>query len=129
LLTAFLAAWVIGRFEAAIQQLVAPTILMPIIAGMGGVADCQTLTLSIRGLALGQISRQNSRPLMLRELMVGLFNGVIWALVIAVATMLWFGDQRPGADPAIAGGVILTTVTDVVGFMAFLGLATVFLLP
>ncbi len=158
LLTAFLAAWVIGRFEATIQQLVALAILMPIVAAMGGIAGSQTLTVAIRGLALGQISRQNAGPLILKELRVGLFNGAILATVVAVVATLWFDDQglgiiiwlamiinltiaalagaviplalkKLGVDPAIAGGVILITMTDVVGFMTFLGLATLFLLP
>ncbi|MCH7696655.1 MAG: magnesium transporter [Proteobacteria bacterium] len=158
LLTAFLASWVIGRFEDTIQQLVALAVLMPIVASMGGVAGSQTLTLSIRGLALGQINKNNSRALMFKELAVGAFNGLIWACVVAVVAWLWFKDislgvilglamiinlivaalagalipltlKRIGVDPAIAGGVLLTTVTDVVGFMTFLGLATLFLLP
>lgn len=158
LLSVFLAAWVIGRFEATIQELVALAILMPIVAGMGGIAGSQALTISVRGLALGQISRQNARSLVLKEIAVGLLNGAIWASVVGVVAALWFSNQalgmviglamiinlicaalagsmiplvlkRLGVDPAIAGGVILTTVTDVVGFMTFLGLATVFLLP
>ena len=158
LLSVFLAAWVIGRFEATIQELVALAILMPIVAGMGGIAGSQSLTISIRGLALGQISRKNARSLLLKELAVGLFNGALWAAVVAGVATLWFGDRglgliiglamiinlvvaalagtaiplvlkRMGIDPAIAGGVILMTVTDVVGFMTFLGLATIFLLP
>ena len=96
LLTAFLAAWVIGRFEATIQQLVALAILMPIVAAMGGIAGSQTLTVAIRGLALGQISRQNAGPLILKELMVGLFNGAILATVVAVVATLWFDDQGLG---------------------------------
>lgn len=158
LVSVFLAAWVIGRFEATLQELVALAILMPIVAGMGGIAGSQSLTISIRGLALGQISRKNARSLMLKELAVGLVNGAIWAVVVAIVATLWFHDRglgliiglamvinllvaalagtliplvlkRFGVDPAIAGGVILITVTDVVGFMTFLGLATVFLLP
>ena len=158
LLSVFLAAWVIGRFEATIQELVALAILMPIVAGMGGIAGSQSLTISIRGLALGQISRKNARSLVIKELAVGLFNGAMWAAVVAGVATLWFGDRglgliiglamvinlmvaalagtviplvlkRMGIDPAIAGGVILITVTDVVGFMTFLGLATIFLLP
>lgn len=158
LLSVFLAAWVIGRFEATIQELVALAILMPIVAGMGGIAGSQSLTISIRGLALGQISRKNARSLLLKELAVGMFNGAMWAAVVAGVATLWFGDpglgliiglamiinlviaalagtaiplvlKRMGIDPAIAGGVILITVTDVVGFMTFLGLATIFLLP
>ena len=157
LLSVFLAAWVIGRFEATIQELVALAILMPIVAGMGGIAGSQALTISIRGLVLGQISRQNARSLIFKECAVGLLNGVLWASVVGIVATLWFNNQelgmiiglamiinlicaalagsmiplilkKFGVDPAIAGGVILTTVTDVVGFMTFLGLATVFLL-
>ena len=158
LISVFLAAWVIGRFEATIEELVALAILMPIVAGMGGIAGSQALTISVRGLALGQISRQNARSLILKELAVGLINGALWATVVGAVATLWFSDRglgliiglamiinlicaalagsmiplilkKFGVDPAIAGGVILTTVTDVVGFMTFLGLATVFLLP
>ena len=158
LITAFLASWVIGRFENTIQQLVALAVLMPIVASMGGIAGSQTLTIAIRGLALGQLSSANSRFLMLKECAVGLLNGVVWACVVALVAILWFKDvplgviiglamiinllvaavagalipltlKKLGVDPAIAGGVLLTTVTDVVGFMTFLGLATIFLLP
>ena len=158
LLSVFLAAWVIGRFEATLEELVALAILMPIVAGMGGIAGSQALTISVRGLALGQISRQNARSLILKECAVGLFNGALWASVVALVATLWFNNhslgmiiglamiinlmcaalagsmiplllKKFGVDPAIAGGVILTTITDVVGFMTFLGLATVFLLP
>lgn len=154
----FLASWVIGRFEETIRELVALAILMPIVAGMGGVAGNQTLTLSVRGLALGQLSRKNARSLVLKELAVGLLNGAAWAALVAAAAALWFDNRglgvviglamlinllvaalagaviplalkRLGVDPAIAGGVLLTTVTDAVGFMTFLGLAAVFLLP
>ena len=156
LLTAFLAAWVIGRFEDTIQQLVALAVLMPIVAGMGGVAGSQTLTVAIRGIALGQLSKSNARALMLKEAAVGILNGLAWASVVSIIVIFWFGDislgliiglamivnlivaavagaviplglKRYGIDPAIAGGVILTTVTDVVGFMTFLGLASMFL--
>jgi magnesium transporter len=157
LATAFLAAWVIGRFEATIEQLVALAILMPVVASMGGVAGSQTLTIVIRGLALGQIGSANARLLLYQELAIGLLNGVLWALVVALIGGLWFQDvwlgavigvavvvnlvvaafagaviplilRRINVDPALAGGVVLTTVTDVVGFVAFLGLATLFLL-
>jgi magnesium transporter len=156
LATAFLGAWVIGRFEDTIQQLVALAVLMPIVAGMGGVAGSQTLTIAIRGIALGQLSKSNARALMFKEAAVGLLNGLAWACVVSVIVILWFGDvslgfiiglamiinlivaafagavipmglKRYGIDPAIAGGVLLTTVTDVVGFMTFLGLASIFL--
>ena len=156
LATAFLAAWVIGRFEDTIQQLVALAVLMPIVAGMGGVAGSQTLTIAIRGIALGQLGRSNARALMVKEISVGLLNGLMWACVVSVIVVFWFDDtslgfiiglamivnllvaalagaviplglKHYGIDPAIAGGVILTTVTDVVGFMTFLGLASLYL--
>ncbi|MGI9301082.1 MAG: magnesium transporter [Gammaproteobacteria bacterium] len=157
LLTAFIAAWAIGLFQGAIEKIVALAVLMPIVASMGGIAGSQTLTLVIRGLALGQVGRSNARYLLSKELAVGALNGLIWALVVALIAALWFKDVQLGAiiaaamvinllcaslagvsiplmlrrmqiDPALAGGVILTTVTDVVGFVAFLGLATVLLL-
>jgi len=157
LLTAFLASWVIGHFEATIQKIVALAVLMPIVASMGGIAGSQTLTLAIRGIALGQLSLKNVRWLVLKELAVGTINGLVWAAVVGVVAGVWFqsGDiawliaaaitinlvfaaltgailpivlERIGIDPALAGGVLLTTVTDVVGFLAFLGLATLFLL-
>lgn len=157
LITAFLAAWVIGRFEDTIQELVALAVLMPVVAGMGGIAGSQTLTIAIRGIALGQIVKTNIRPLIIKELTVGILNGLLWACVVAGIVILWFNNlflgliiglsmiinlviaalagasipmllKRYGIDPAIAGGVILTTVTDVVGFMTFLGLATIFLI-
>lgn len=157
LLTAFLAAWVIGRFEASIEQLVALAVLMPIVASMGGIAGGQTLTIAIRGIAVGHVGRRNIRHLMVKELIVGLINGLIWASVVGLVATLWFGDKqlgmiiglamvinlvvaalagaaipltlkRLGVDPAVAGGVILTTITDVVGFLTFLGLATRFLI-
>ncbi len=157
LLTAFLAAWVIGRFQATLSQLVALAVLMPIVASMGGIAGSQTLTLVIRGLALGQVQKGNWRELMNRELGISVLNGLLWSGVIALLAVAWFGDwglggvlgvailinllcaavaglaiplmlDRMGIDPALAGSVILTTVTDVIGFFAFLGLATWWLL-
>ena len=157
LVTAFLAAWVISKFQATLTQLVALAVLMPIVASMGGIAGSQTLTLVIRGLALGQIQQGNLRVLLNREVGISVLNGVLWAVVIALLAVGWFGDwgiagvlglailinllcaalaglaiplvlRRMGIDPALAGGVILTTVTDVIGFFAFLGLATVWLL-
>jgi len=157
LMTAFLASWVIGRFEGTIQQLVALAVLMPVVASMGGVAGSQTLTIATRGLALGQLTKKNTRSLMIKEFSVGIFNGLIWACVVAIVAFFWFGNaalaliialamvinlavaalagaiipitlKSFGIDPAIAGGVVLTTVTDVVGFMTFLGLATLFLI-
>lgn len=155
LITAFIASAVINLFEGTIDKVVALAVLMPIVASMGGVAGTQTLTVVIRGMALGHISKNNSRWLINRELMVGAINGVLWAAVVAVAATLWFGDPLIGfiiaaamminlvtaalagallpmvlkamkIDPALAGGVALTTVTDVIGFMSFLGLATYF---
>ena len=157
LLTAFLAAWTIGLFEATLQQVVALAVLMPIVASMGGIAGSQTLTLIIRGLALEQITAQTYMTLLRKELGVGAINGVLWAIVIAVATYFWFGDwiiggiigmaiiiniivaalsgvlipiwlEKLDIDPALSGSVILTTVTDVIGFFAFLGLGSLFLL-
>ncbi|QJR81197.1 magnesium transporter [Alteromonas pelagimontana] len=157
LLTAFLASWFIGRFEATLQQVVALAVLMPVVASMGGIAGSQTLTLIVRGLALGQVTSANFRALMIKELKVGGVNGVIWALVIGIVAYFWFSDVVLGMviclailfnivaaavagvflpvildkmkiDPALSGSVILTTVTDIVGFVAFLGLGTLFLL-
>ncbi len=155
LITAFLAALVINRFSETIDQVVALAVLMTIVASMGGVAGNQTLTLVIRGMALGQIGRTNSIWLMWRELGVGFFNGILWALVAAVIAIIWFDDNKLGyifagamivnlvtaalsgaflplflkrlnIDPALAGSVVLTTITDVVGFLSFLGFAALF---
>jgi magnesium transporter len=157
LITAFMAAWVVGQFEAAIEQVVALAVLMPVVASMGGIGGSQTLTLMIRGLSLGQIGVANARALLRKELRVALFNGVVWALVVGVITVLWFGSyklglvigialllnqlngalsgvwlplllKRMGIDPALAGSVILTTFTDVGGFFALLGLGSLILL-
>ncbi|HKJ07756.1 MAG TPA: magnesium transporter [Gammaproteobacteria bacterium] len=157
LFTAFLASWVIGLFEGTIHKIVALAVLMPIVASMGGIAGSQTLTIVIRGMALGQVGHTNARWLLFKELAVGVLNGMIWALVVAVIATAWFKNvhigmiiaaamiinlvcaalagfglplllRRVKIDPALAGSVLLTTVTDVVGFMAFLGLATIFLL-
>ena len=155
LITALTASAVIGLFEDTIAKVVALAVLMPIVASMGGIAGSQTLTLVIRGMAVGQISGANVGWLLNREFLSGILNGLLWAAVVAGAAMLWFQDVMIGAiiaaalvinlvaaalvgtvlplflksrniDPALAGSVILTTVTDVVGFMAFLGLATIF---
>ncbi len=157
LVTAFLAAWVIGLFEHTLQKWVALAVLMPITASMGGIAGTQTLTIVIRGLALGQVGKTNARWLMFKELAVGILNGLLWALVVAGVAVAWFHNTEIGAfigaamvinlfcaalagftiplllrkmgiDPALAGSVILTTITDVVGYVAFLGLATLFLM-
>ena len=157
LVTAFLASWVIGLFEATLQEIVALAVLMPIVASMGGIAGSQTLTLVVRGLALRQVSHANATQLLFKELSVGVVNGLLWAVVVAAIASVWFQDtdlgmllgaamvinlvcaalagasiplilDKIGIDPALAGGVLLTTVTDCIGFMAFLGLATIFLL-
>jgi len=154
LITAFIASAVIGLFEATIEKVVALAVLMPIVASMGGIAGSQALTLVIRSMAVGQISRNNLGWLLNREFIVGIINGILWALVVAGAAIVWFNDLTIGViialallinlivaavagtmlpvllrarniDPALAGGVILTTITDVVGFLSFLGLATI----
>jgi magnesium transporter len=156
LLTALLASWVVGLFEATIEKVVALAVLMPVVASMGGIAGTQTVTLIIRGIALGQVQPSNARWLFFKELAVGVLNGLVWAAAVAIATWLWFGTwdvaavifvaivinlvaasiagvlipltlKRMRIDPALAGGVILTTVTDVVGFAALLGLGALFL--
>jgi len=153
LITAFMAAAVINIFNETIAKVVALAVLMPIVASMGGIAGTQTLTLVIRGRALEQIHRTNLFWFLNRELVVALLNGLLWACVVGLAAALAFQDQTLGfviavavianmvlaalsgallpvvlerlnIDPAIAGGVILTTITDVAGFFLFLGLAT-----
>jgi len=155
--TAFIAAAVMSQFEASIAQIVALAVLSPVVASMGGIAGSQTLTLMIRGMATGHIDRSNLTWLVLRELGVGLINGSLWAIVIGVITFFWYhqlslslviaaailvniciavlsGTLLPfflkaaKIDPALSGSVILTTLTDVFGFLTFLGLATLFLL-
>jgi len=156
LLTALLASWVVGLFEATIEKVVALAVLMPVVASMGGIAGTQTVTLIIRGIALGRVQPSNARWLFFKELSVGAVNGIIWATAVGLATWFWFGTwdvaavifvaivinliaagiagvlipltlKRLHIDPALAGGVILTTVTDVVGFAALLGLGAIFL--
>jgi len=157
LLTAFLASWVVSNFETTLEKVVTVAILMNVVASMGGIAGSQTITLVIRSMALGQFSRSNRLWVFNKEVMVALFNGAIWAVVVALIATLWFNDYSVGLviaaalminlifaaasgvaipvilkkfhiDPAIAGSVILTTITDIVGLLAFLGLATLFLL-
>lgn len=157
LVTAFMASWVVSHFESTMEQVVTIAVLMNVVASMGGIAGTQTLTLVIRGIALGQVSRSNKRWLLYKEIVVGLFNGIGWAFIVALIAVLWFGNINLGIviaaaviinlfiaafsgvaiplimrkiniDPAIAGSVVLTTITDIVGLFAFLGLATVFLL-
>ena len=153
LLTAFLASGVIGMFEATLEQVVALAILMPVVASMGGIAGTPAMTIVIRGMALGRVGSANIRALVSREVLIGTANGLFWSLVVGFAAFLWFGDFTLGyvialaiivnlivaavvgtllpgylkslqIDPALAGGVVLTTVTDVVGFFCFLGIAT-----
>lgn len=157
LMTAVFASGVIFLFQDTLDQVVYLAVLMPIVANMGGVAGTQTLTLVIRSLALGHISASNSRWLLVRELGVAGLNGAAWAIVIAVITFAWYSDlplslviaaamminivvaalagaylplflNRIKIDPALAGSVALTTVTDSVGFFVFLGLAQLFYL-
>ncbi len=157
LLTAFIAARVVGLFEATLDAVVALAVLMPVVASMGGIGGSQTLTLMIRGLALGTISNANALVLLKKEVAVAAINGVLWAGVVAGIVYLWFGVpllslviaaalvvnqigaafagvglplilKRLDIDPALAGSVVLTTITDVVGFFAFLGLGAVILL-
>ncbi|WP_054113217.1 magnesium transporter [Marinagarivorans algicola] len=156
LLTAFLASWFIGLFEATLQEVVALAVLMPVVASMGGISGSQTLTVIVRGLAMGQVTDSNRNALLQKELRVGALNGVLWAIVIGIITYVWFGSWLLGVtiaiaininivtavisgvlvpyilkklnfDPALAGAVVLTTVTDIVGFVAFLGLGSLLL--
>jgi magnesium transporter len=157
LITAFMASWVVSNFEGTLEKIVTIAVLMNVVASMGGIAGSQTLTLVIRGIALGQVSKSNRSWLVNKEIIVGLLNGIVWALVIAAIAVVWFDDlqigyviaaaiiinlfvaafsgvaipiilQKLNIDPAIAGSVILTTITDIVGLFSFLGLATLFLL-
>jgi magnesium transporter len=157
LVTAFVAAFVLYTFEPTLDQIVATAVLFPIVMSMGGIAGTQTLTLMIRGMATGQVSVSNTPALLRKELAVGLLNGIVFSVVIAAIAMIWYNDvplglvmgaaillnllagalagalvpvvlKRMSIDPALAGGVVLTTVTDVIGIMAFIGLATFVLL-
>ncbi len=157
LCTAFLAAAVVDLFQATLEQLVLLAVLMPIVPSMGGVAGTQSLTIITRAMALGQINSANISGILRKELLVGVLNGMGWAVVVSAFTYAWFGDgsigliigaamiinlvvaaaagtsiplilRRLNVDPALAGGVVLTTVTDVVGYMSFLGLGAIFLL-
>lgn len=155
LATALLASSVISLFQGTIEKVVALAVLMPVVASMGGIAGTQSLTILIRAMAMGQINDRNQLWLIGRESLIGLINGVLWAAVVAITASLWFDDftlgliiacamlinlvtaglsgaglplvlQRLNIDPALAGGVLVTTVTDIVGFLTFLGLATWF---
>ena len=152
-----MAAFVLYSFEPTLDQIVATAVLFPIVMSMGGIAGTQTLTLMIRGMATGQVSAGNTPALLRKELAVGLLNGIVFSIVIAAIAMIWYGDiplglvmgtaillnllagalagalvpvvlKRMSIDPALAGGVVLTTVTDVIGILAFIGLATFILL-
>jgi magnesium transporter len=157
LITAFVAASVVDLFQTTVDKIVLLAVLMPVVPSMGGVAGSQSLTIITRAIALGQIDRSNAERILRKELLVGVLNGLAWATVVAVATYLWFQDWRIGGviagamvinlivaalagfvvplalkrmkiDPALAGGVVLTTITDVIGYMSFLGLGAIFLL-
>jgi len=152
LVTAFIAVYFIGLFEATLQQKIALAILMPVVASMGGIAGTQTLIIVTRGIATGRVTTANIKSLINKEVAVSGLNGIIWSIVIALVTYYWFTDvvlsvviglaiivnlvvaafsgaflplllTKVKIDPALAGGVILTTITDVIGFVAFLGLA------
>lgn len=157
LITAVVASLVIGMFTETINSLVALAVLMPIVASMGGIAGTQTMTVVVRQLALGEVDFADTREILKKEVLVSLFNGMIFSVVTTVLAYIWFGLPMLGAvmaaaifvnlmfagffgagiplvlkkiniDPAVASGVLLTTVTDVVGFFTFLGLATLFIL-
>ena len=157
LVTALLAAFCLYFFEPTLDQIVATAVLFPIVMSMGGIAGTQTLTLMVRGMATGQVSSSNTPALLRKELAVGLLNGVVFSVVIAVIAMIWYNDvplgmvmaaaillnllagalagalipvflRRMKIDPALAGGVVLTTVTDVIGIIAFVGLASYILI-
>ncbi|TFG39151.1 MAG: magnesium transporter [Chromatiales bacterium] len=157
LATAFLAAAVVDVFQTTVDKIVLLAVLMPVVPSMGGVAGSQSLIIITRAIALGQINKDNVGGVLRKELMVGVLNGIGWATVVSLLTFLWFEEWRIGAiigaamiinlfvaalagfsiplilkrlnvDPALAGGVVLTTVTDVIGYSAFLGLGAAFLL-
>jgi magnesium transporter len=157
LCTAFLAAAVVDLFQTTVDKIVLLAVLMPVVPSMGGVAGTQSLTIITRAIALGQINKDNASGILRKELMVGVLNGIGWAIIVSLATYWWFGIWHIGGiigaamiinlfiaalagfsiplilrqlnvDPALAGGVVLTTVTDVVGYSAFLGLGAAFLL-
>jgi len=156
LVTAFIAVYFIGLFEATLQQKIALAILMPVVASMGGIAGTQTLIIVTRGIATGRVTSANIKTLINKEVAVSGLNGIIWSIVIGLITYYWFSDlllslvialaiitnllvaafsgaflplalTKLKVDPALAGGVILTTITDVIGFVAFLGLAALFI--
>ncbi|HIO93412.1 MAG TPA: magnesium transporter [Leucothrix mucor] len=154
LATAFLAAWVVSQFTETIESAVALAVLMGIVPSMGGIAGSQTLTLAIRGIAVGQLVKSNAISLLNKELILGLINGLLWAFIVFLISAFAFNNisigiiiaiamlinlliaplagvalplflRRFNIDPALAGGVLLTTITDVIGYAAVLGLATI----
>jgi magnesium transporter len=157
LITALLASAVLFTFEPTLDELVELAVLFPIVMSMGGIAGTQTLTLMIRGMATGQVSARNSMAILRKELAVGILNGIVFSIIVAAIAFLWYGNaglgivmaiaivinlvvgalagalipvilKRMSIDPALAGGVVLTTVTDVIGILAFIGLASFLLL-
>ena len=157
LVAAFIVATAVSLFQETLDQIVILAVLMPIVASMGGVAGNQTLILVIRGIAMGKIQKSNAIKLLNKEALVALLNGFIWSIVVSIIAVILFKTKweigiivgismliniiasaiagvsipfilkRIGIDPALAGGVMMTTLTDVLGFITFLGLATVFL--
>ena len=157
LCTAFVAAGVVEQFQTTLDKVVLLAVLMPVVPSMGGVAGTQSLTIITRAIALGQINKSNAAWILRKELMVGVLNGIGWAIVVSLFTFMWFEEwviggiigaamiinlfvaalagfsiplilKRLNIDPALGGGVVLTTVTDVIGYSAFLGLGAAFLL-
>ena len=157
LATAFLAASVVDIFQTTLDKIVLLAVLMPIVPSMGGVAGTQSLTIMTRAIALGHLDKTNTKGIFRKEVLVGILNGILWAMVVGSLTYLWFSEwllglviagamtinlimaalagfgiplmlKRLNIDPALAGGVILTTITDVVGYISFLGLGAIFLL-
>ena len=153
LFTALLATWVISKFGATIEQMVALAFLMPIVASMGGNAGMQTLAVTIRALATKELTEGNIYKIITKEFVIGILNGVIFAIITAIIVQLWFKElnlsiliaasmvlnmiaaglfgilipislKKFNIDPAIASSVFVTTITDVVGFLSFLGLGT-----
>ncbi len=157
LITALMAAAVSNYFEGTLEKLATIAVLMTIVPSMGGIAGNQALTIVVRGIALGHVGASNARWLFIKEVMIGLINGIVWSVTVGIMVYLWKDDlklgiviaaammmnlviaaasgvslplilKRMGIDPAIAGGVILTTITDIIGLLTFLGLATYFLI-
>jgi magnesium transporter len=155
LFTAFLATWVISKFGASIEQMVALAFLMPIVASMGGNAGMQTLTVTIRAIARKELSDSNFNKVVTKEFLIGILNGIIFAIITAVIVQLWFKEinlsiliaismvlnmivaglfgilvpvslKKLNIDPALASSVFVTTITDVIGFLSFLGIGSYF---